>query len=36
LLGLKVRVWGVKKNRPDLNIWVIDASKVEVVTASGR
>jgi uncharacterized protein YgiM (DUF1202 family) len=36
LLGLKVRVWGVKKNRSDLNIWVIDASKVEAVTASGR
>jgi hypothetical protein len=36
LLGLKVKVWGVKKNRPDLNMWVVDANKVEVETPSGR
>lgn len=36
LLGLKVKVWGVKKNRSDLNMWVVDASRVEVETPSGR
>lgn len=36
LLGLKVRVWGVKRNRPDLNMWVCDTSRVEVVAANGR
>ncbi len=35
LLGLKVKVWGVKRNRADLNMWVVEASKVEVV-AAGR